>query len=158
VWLPHNSWPKSPVENVVKKLSPVGIHLERSTHEYIGPGWKIVAGIKSPTWCNRIADSTYVREDEAKAIFELFSTPWFSRTWVVQEVVLAKQVVVRHDTAVISWDDIGHACFAAKACDIKAIISTYDYLSDTEASHRVNFAEIHEGFFASIRSVVPIRI
>ncbi|KAK8124268.1 uncharacterized protein PG998_000027 [Apiospora kogelbergensis] len=56
----------------------------------------------------------------------LLSNPWWTRTWVVQEVVLARRAVVHCGEYKLDWDDFSrlihqassHACFRAETCGV----------------------------------------
>jgi hypothetical protein len=65
-------------------------------------------------WSNEIREKEYVREDEIGELVTLLARPWFTRTWVVQEVVLARKVVVEYGNNSIDWDDIVYACRATR--------------------------------------------
>jgi hypothetical protein len=46
----------------------------------------------------------------AWTVSKLFQRSWFERTWVFQEVLLAKEEFVMHGRQEIDWEDICRAC------------------------------------------------
>lgn len=58
------------------------------------------------------------------AIISLIHRDYFSRAWIVQEVILARDIDVHCDTAVIAWDSLANTCLALEK-----------YLPDCPALH-----------------------
>jgi hypothetical protein len=49
-------------------------------------------------------------DDVGKTFIKLLSTPWFTRTWIVQEVALAKSAIVLYGDTEIKWDRLVELC------------------------------------------------
>jgi hypothetical protein len=58
------------------------------------------------------------------AVISLVQRNYFSRAWIVQEVILAREIDVHCDTAVVAWDSLANACLALEK-----------YLPDCPALH-----------------------
>ncbi|RFU27993.1 hypothetical protein B7463_g8347, partial [Scytalidium lignicola] len=56
----------------------------------------------------QVAISVLTKE-EYRALSEFFQEPWFVRSWIIQEVILAKDLVVNCGSDDISWEDLYEA-------------------------------------------------
>jgi hypothetical protein len=59
-----------------------------------------------------------------KALRALIARPWFSRRWVIQEILLAREAVMYCGGKVISWHDLQHAIrvFISNLPDIRDLV------------------------------------
>lgn len=58
---------------------------------------------------------TLMAEHLSGEIQELFDRPWWRRTWIIQEAVLAKKLVLMCGTEVVDWDTFGSLLRGDKA-------------------------------------------
>lgn len=58
----------------------------------------------SETCRSTTADPTKSWYAAAESLIALLEVPWFTRTWVVQEIVLARKAVLMHGEYSLSWD------------------------------------------------------
>jgi hypothetical protein len=58
----------------------------------------------------------------AWVVNKLFQRSWFERTWVLQEVVLAKEAFVMCGRQEIDWEDVCKACSWMSACGLRRLI------------------------------------
>ena len=60
-----------------------------------------------PKFYQTVTDSTYL--PHWTALFSLISRAWFSRRWIVQEIVCARTATVHCGPLVVRWDDLTYA-------------------------------------------------
>ncbi|TQN69888.1 Heterokaryon incompatibility protein 6, OR allele [Colletotrichum shisoi] len=53
-----------------------------------------------------------------KALWDLFSRPWFTRLWIIQEVILSKDAWVVCGGDITKWDVLSWACLHLSTCGI----------------------------------------
>jgi hypothetical protein len=58
-------------------------------------------------------DPTSPTKDEIDALFALLARPWFCRMWVIQEVMLAKKVLITSGDQAIGWDEFAAGLWIA---------------------------------------------
>jgi len=92
-----------------------------------------------------------VASEEAKSqwhdLIELMKSSWFSRRWVVQEVVLARRASVHCGTKVIHWDDLCDAVslFNDKLERLRDHFGDHDIFGDVESlSASILVKSLHE--------------
>ena len=52
----------------------------------------------------KILQSEAVNERRWDELFRLFQRPWFARFWIVQEVILAKKIIVLYERNTLAWE------------------------------------------------------
>jgi hypothetical protein len=88
---------------------------------------------------------SHVHSDDGwPALLDLFQRPWFTRAWVLQEVVLSKWCSLICGTKTISWDVLTIACKCLRECleapSFQEDIRIADYMTVVSASLR-NFGD-----------------
>lgn len=88
----------------------------------------------------------------AQPISDLFAQAWFSRTWVIQEVVISKAPFIMYGDTLMSWQDFSSYCTTLGPFDIFAELKSAEEQSDPTwkivmdiASARKDFAASKEG-------------
>jgi len=88
-------------------LATLIINLEGNTHSSTS-GKPVVINYSQKSWRRRLDVNMMVTgflEDTGLASLQWFlDRPWFRRRWIIQEVVLAKNVIVHCGPSSISWD------------------------------------------------------
>ncbi|KAK7908871.1 hypothetical protein PG985_016174 [Apiospora marii] len=72
---------------------------------------------------DRKPDASHIHYGGVRVATELLSNPWWTRTWVIQEVVLARRAVVHCGAHELAWDEFcrfihqasSHPCFRAES-------------------------------------------
>ena len=84
---------------------------------------------------DRLVDSGETPE-KWKLVLRLMENKWFSRRWVIQELALAREAIVRWGTNWILWPKFADAIalFMTKHDEIKRILSPYTKYPDTTDS------------------------
>lgn len=62
------------------------------------------------------------------AVLQLLRKPWFSRLWVIQEVVLSRQLFIKCGTSVACWDDFAVWCYTLHESGLLQWLSTDEKL------------------------------
>ena len=68
---------------------------------------------------------------QADGLFELFSLPWFYRVWPIQEIVMAKNVILLWDDHEISWDLLASIIHNLSKHSLEGIIVYKNDLSES---------------------------
>ena len=130
-----------------KKLGLLGLRLtELSDERKLQKDNAVLAPDSvSNSWFDELLYSDYVRQEEIDELVTLLAQPWFTRTWVVQGVVLARKVVVEYGKHSIDWDDIAHACHATRdrGPAFNSVASQLRMFSDIELFRRAYRAILH---------------
>jgi hypothetical protein len=78
------------------------------------------------------------------ALCDLFQRPWFTRAWVLQEVVLSKECYLICGTKAISWDVLTSACSYLRESVVASVVQEdirrADYMTALSSSLR-NFSD-----------------
>jgi hypothetical protein len=69
-------------------------------------------------------------------LIQLLGNPWFTRTWTLQEVALARVVGMRYGCRDVSWDDLATACRVAADLHLAIVASQAHFVICPNAIRR----------------------
>ncbi|KAF5676678.1 WW [Fusarium circinatum] len=104
-------WLGEPIEGSIlglrliqNRMASVGWHQWKIDKDYGKPTLPLLKSVKSSiAWMNR---SRLIEEQINGEVRELLDRPWWRRTWIIQEVVLAKNIHIICGDDVITWDAV----------------------------------------------------
>lgn len=113
IWLGEESRVGDSVFTLMQLLS------EAATRPDFAPG--------SPFFLEQVKSSNISLDNRAdwKALDSLFWSAWFTRVWIIQELVLAKKAIVYFDSQCITWDEFHRAANCASSIKMGGLDDIY---------------------------------
>ncbi|PMD31539.1 hypothetical protein L207DRAFT_572752 [Hyaloscypha variabilis F] len=73
-------------------------------------------------------------------LWNLLSRPWFKRLWIIQEVMLSRNLWVTCGDSLITWDNLSNSCIHFSACGISQWLQQH-FLDSSSTSGRVDICK-----------------
>lgn len=140
VWLGDGDESSEKAVNCLKRLADMKeYHWESPFERLIVPASK-----RQPQpWNLATDDPFYLPKDEWDALRQVLAyTPWFRRSWIVQEVVLALSVTISLGNQAIEWNIIEAACHAIDAMRININLFNHYYDPAFAVNNVIQFAAL----------------
>jgi hypothetical protein len=74
------------------------------------------------------------------ALWNLLSRPWFTRLWIIQEVILSRNLWVTCGDSLITWDNLSNSCIHFSTCGISQWLQQH-FLDSSSTSGPVDICK-----------------